>query len=115
MSKLIGTLDSHTLLTGGVRRDNKEKWRSAMSDADLRDFETVAGDTLAACGYTVVHGRAGRRAIFPLANVWARLRRYVRPVYWKRLVKNHLPLLIRGAQATGFPLVRVLTRADGRS
>jgi hypothetical protein len=34
-------------------RDDRSAWRREMSDADRREFESVAGDLLAELGYDV--------------------------------------------------------------
>lgn len=41
----------HALLAAPPRRDRIGGWRREMSDADLRDFERIAGDTLERFGY----------------------------------------------------------------
>lgn len=40
------------LLTGGVKSQNREKWRSDMSLQRRAVFESVAGDLLRSCGYS---------------------------------------------------------------
>lgn len=39
------------LLKQGLLQSNHEKWRSAMTPRQIRMFESIAGDTLRACGY----------------------------------------------------------------
>ena len=41
------------LLRGDIKRDNREKWRKQMSTRQIRTFESIAGDTLIDCGYTL--------------------------------------------------------------
>src|SRR5690606_13865793 len=58
------------LLKQGLQKTNQEKWRAAMSARQIRTFESVAGETLQACGY-------------PLACP-------VRPQPWVERVLHHL-------------------------
>ena len=44
-------LNKTPLLREGIKRDNQEKWRDQMAPLQIRTFESVAGRTLAACGY----------------------------------------------------------------
>ncbi len=50
------------LLKKPLKKDNRDKWRGAMSERALRIFESQAGETLRACGYTpaLAEARLGR-------------------------------------------------------
>ena len=39
------------LLKQGLQESNREKWRASMTPRQIRTFESIAGDTLQACGY----------------------------------------------------------------
>ena len=41
------------LLKEGIKRDNKDKWRSQMTAHQVKVFEAVAGSTLSECGYSL--------------------------------------------------------------
>ncbi len=43
------------LLAQPLKRDNMYKWKEKMSPADIRIFESMSGDALAACGYERTH------------------------------------------------------------
>lgn len=54
-------LNKTPLLREGIKRDNLEKWRGQMTPRQIRTFESIAGSTLAACGYPVTapYGKPG--------------------------------------------------------
>lgn len=45
------------LLRQGLQKENRDKWRSAMTARQIDTFEAIAGDTLEACGYTLARPR----------------------------------------------------------
>lgn len=47
-------LNKTPLLREGIKRDNQEKWRAQMSASQSRIFESIAGETLADCGYPLI-------------------------------------------------------------
>jgi hypothetical protein len=53
------------LLKQPIQAGNSEKWKKRMSRRQIRMFESVAGDTLTANGYTVTTGKKMLR--MPLA------------------------------------------------
>lgn len=56
------------LLKQGLQKQNREKWRTAMSPRQIRTFESVAGETLQACGYELAYPIRRQPWIERLAN-----------------------------------------------
>lgn len=65
-------LNKPPLLRECIKRDNQEKWRDNMIPGHIRAFESVAGSTLAACGYplTAPNGKPSfsARAFWDIQN-----------------------------------------------
>lgn len=54
------------LLRQALQQSNRDKWRTSMSRRQIRTFESVAGNTLRACGYDLAYAA---RPLNPLYRV----------------------------------------------
>lgn len=109
MARKITSKESHPLLSSAFVRENKEKWRSSMSEAECSLFEFIAGKTLRDCGYDHVCPPPGLFRAFHLKSkvLFYRTHALFSVNFWGRFVKNHLPLALFFSSRFGFSLARL--------
>lgn len=96
-AEMVASSTTHRLVGQPLDVNNVNKWQSRMSKPEVRLFETMAGDTLKELGYPCSgcaplpwkKFRMGCAKIYEAAN----------RLFWMRMVKNWLPVVLRIAQA----------------
>jgi hypothetical protein len=102
--------EDHAMISKGINPDNRDKWRTRMNPADVRLFEYITADTLAACGYSLSSETSysfAERLSFQGRICMSGIRRLVSIRFWKRLIKESLPIIVFWAQALHIPLSRI--------
>lgn len=112
MSQLLSEVGTHSLLAGKIEANNREKWRTEMTPADLLRFETIASRTLIELGYPCEYGDAATHN--PLKSklyfLLGKIPIFTQKLFWKRKVKYLLPLLIYVGQLIGISLPKIAER-----
>jgi hypothetical protein len=97
-------------LSGPVKKENIDKWRTGMSKDELALFEAIAGDALRRFGYrlAVPASQAMAPAEARRHLAWAKLASFASKVEWKRRLTSVLPLILWLTNSMGLSLPVVL-------
>lgn len=96
LARALSKSPSHAGMTNIDASSNTAKWKRQMSPEDLRVFETVAGDTLEACGYETaspIRGGASDRLPAFSPHSLRLAGKKVLPFFLVIAAHLHLPLL----------------------
>ncbi len=108
-ANILSTGGTHELLSGPILGSNQEKWRLAMSAADQRLFEYVAGESLQSGGYATLYRPFALRETVHLSlqQLLAGVRRFLTLIYYAKKVKWLMPVVFFMAGPLGAWIVRL--------
>ncbi|MBF0417775.1 MAG: sulfotransferase [Magnetococcales bacterium] len=114
-ARALSSGGTHDLLRGPVKSDNREKWRTALSDRDQRLFEWFAADLLRASGYPTRFDPMSviERLLLAPQAILSLGKRFFTPVFYAKKAKWVIPWILRLAGSTRGLVVRLAMGRKG--
>lgn len=112
LASVLAKGDMHTKIGGPIITNNKNIWKTNMTERDIRIFEYFAGPALLEMGYSLSGKQPNilELAWFRQLYLYSKMRKLFSIRFWRLKVKNSLPLAIWLSGQLNISLAKILNR-----